>query len=179
MSIFTNPIDAASEEAEAYIQAVLGLLGEQDPMEVLMALPDGVEERITDLTDEELRLPEAPGKWSVIEIVQHLADSDLVWAYRLRTVVAQDGVELTGYDQDAWAHALRYREARASKALSQLRALREANIQLLRSLTPDEMQRAGVHSERGRETIEHMVRLYAGHDLVHLAQLDRVLAKLH
>jgi len=178
MTIFTNLIDGAAEEADAYIKAVLELVGDQDPMEILAALPGALEERIANLTDEELRRPEAQGKWSVIEIVQHLADSDLVWAYRLRTVVAQDGVELTGYDQDAWARSLRYREANATAALAQFQAIRAANLQLLRSLTPSEMKHAGTHSERGTETIEHMVRLYAGHDLAHLRQLDRVLGGL-
>lgn len=177
MTIFTNRIDAAADEAEAYVDAVLSLLGDRDPLEVLEALPDAIDRRVGDLTDEELRRPELPGKWSPIEILQHLADSDLVWAYRLRKVIARDGAELTGYDQDGWAMALDYRDVALRDALDQLRVMRAANLRLLRSLSPEQRQHSGIHSERGAESIEHMIQLYAGHDLVHLAQLDRVLSK--
>lgn len=177
MTIFTNRIDTAADEAEGYIAAVLELLGDRDPVEVLEALPAAIDQRASDLSAEELRQPEEPGKWSAIEVVQHLADSELVWAYRLRSVVAEDGAPLTGYDQDGWAKALRYREVAVADALDQLRTLRAVNLRLLRSLTPEERQHSGVHSERGPETVEYMIRLYAGHDLVHLAQLDRVLER--
>ena len=174
MSIFTNRFDAAAVEADAYTVAVLELLGDQDPLEVLAALPATLDEQVRGLNERQLRQPEKPGKWSIIEIVQHLADSELVWAYRLRTVIALDGVPISGYDQDGWANALRYRYVALEDALTQVRQLRAVNLKLLRSLTPEELQHCGVHSERGPESVEHMIRLYAGHDLVHLAQLDRV-----
>lgn len=174
MSIFTNRFDAATAEADAYTVAVLERLGDQDPLEVLAALPACLEEKVEGLSEQQLRQPEKPGKWSIIEIVQHLADSELVWAYRLRSVIALDGAPISGYDQDAWASALRYRDVALETALTQVREIRTANLTLLRSLTPDELQHNGVHSERGPESVEHMIRLYAGHDLVHLAQLDRV-----
>lgn len=174
MSVFTNRFTAAREEADAYVAAVLELLGDRDPMAVLAMLPEAIEGQVAGLTAEQLRQPEAPGKWSIVEVVQHLADSDLVWAYRLRTILAQDRAPITGYDQDRWAEALRYRGVAAEDALAQLRALRAANLRLLRSLAPEERKRVGVHSERGEESIELMIRLYAGHDLLHLRQLDRI-----
>ena len=178
MSVFTNPAGAAKENAEAYVKAVLELLGEQEPLSVLEGLVTSVTEQMRGLTDEQARQPEAEGKWSITEVIQHLADSELVWAYRLRMVLAQDKPVIVGYDQDNWAARLHYRRAVLAEALEQIRILRTANLRLLRSLSPAELQRAGVHNERGEETVAYMMRLYAGHDLVHLRQIARIRAKL-
>ncbi|MDH3743774.1 MAG: DinB family protein [Acidobacteriota bacterium] len=174
MSIFSNPISEAGAEADAYIAAVMDLAGDRDPLEILGRLPDEVERLIADLDPQRLRKPEAHGKWSILEVIQHLADSELVWAYRLRVVLADADPVLTGYDQDRWAAKLRYNEVDPDAAIAQIRTIREMNLRLLGSLTPEEMKRTGKHSERGQESVEHMLRLYAGHDLVHLQQLSRI-----
>jgi len=175
MSVFTNPISAAREEAEAYIAAVLDLLGDRDPIQVLSDTPDAVRQAFADRSDEEIRRPERPGKWSAVAVVQHLADSDLVWAYRMHQVAAEDRPRLVGYDQDLWATQLDYRNVKAEHALSQLEAMRSVNLLFLGRLPTEAFARAGVHTERGEESLDHMVRLYAGHDLAHLRQLDRIL----
>ena len=176
MSIFTNPISAAAGEAEAYIEAVLALLEDREPLGVLSEQPKAVEALLEGVADEAVQRPEAPGKWSMLQVVQHLADSELVWAYRLRLVVSEDRPTLTGYDQDRWVDRLGQAGVELPHALEMLRVLRAANLRLLRSLSPEDLQRAGVHTERGEETVELMVRLYAGHDLVHLRQLARIRA---
>lgn len=176
MSIFTNSISAAAEEARAYIAAVLELLGDQDPIPVLQQTPDRIRRVITGPSADELRRPERAGKWSVVEVVQHLADSDLVWGYRMRSVLAEDRPTLTGYDQDLWATQLRYREADPAEALEEFQAIRAANLRLLARVPPQDLERVGIHSERGEEGLDHMIRLYAGHDLVHRQQLERILS---
>lgn len=178
MSIFSNRFDAAQEEAAGYIAAVTGLLGDRDPFTVLEAQPAALEQITSGLTPEQVARPETPGKWSMLEVIQHLADSEMVWAYRLRRVLAEDRPRLSGYDQDLWAERLRYREVELDDALEQIRALRRTNLWLLRSLEPGALERIGVHSERGDESVAHMLRLYAGHDLVHLRQLERIRAGL-
>ena len=174
MSIFSNPISAATQEAQAYTAAVLKMLGDRDPLVVLEGIVSNLESSVKDLTDDQRRRPEAPGKWSIAEVVQHLADSELVWANRLRTVVADKNPRIIGYDQDWWAERLRYRDADFEDAMERVRVLRKSNLTLIRSLSAEQMKRVGVHSERGEESIEHMVRLYAGHDLVHLKQIARI-----
>jgi len=174
MSAFSNPAQGTREETDAYVQAVLGLLGDQDPLAVLERFLEEIRRTIAGLSDEQLRAPEAPGKWSIVEVLQHLVDAELVWSVRLRMTLADSNPRLTGYDQDAWATRLRYRDAAPDDALALLEALRTANLRLLRSLTPPEWRRAAVHEERGEESIEHMVRHYAGHDLVHRRQLRRI-----
>lgn len=174
MSVFTNPIAAAKDEAKAYIAAVLDLLGERDPIEVLAGTPDALRQALADRSDDEIRRPERDGKWSAIEVVQHLADSDLVWAYRMHQVAAEDRPRLTGFDQDLWARQLAYAAVDAEHALAQFEAMRSINLLFLARLPEDAFTRVGVHSERGDESLDHMIRLYAGHDLVHLRQIERV-----
>ncbi len=174
MSIFTNSISAAKEEADGYIAAVLKLLDDKDPLVVLGRLISELENLVNGLTSEEFRRPEAPGKWSILDVIHHLADSELVWAYRLRLVLAEKQPEITGYDQDRWASQLKYREANPEDVLELLGILRKTNLRLISSLSDEELQRAGAHNERGEETVQHMIRLYAGHDLVHLNQIARI-----
>jgi uncharacterized damage-inducible protein DinB len=174
MSVFTNPASHSAEQAAAYIAAVLDLLGDRDPMGVLERTPAALAAAITGLSDAQLREPEAPGKWSHSHVLRHLADSELVWGYRLRMVLAQDRPRLTGYDQDLWAGRLRYEDDDARQAIDDFAALRRANLRLLGRLSPADLERVGVHAERGEESVEHMIRLYAGHDLLHLRQLARV-----
>jgi uncharacterized damage-inducible protein DinB len=178
MSVFANPATAAKETADAYISAILELLGEKEPLSVLENLVKTIQKEISELTDDELKYPESPQRWSIIEVIQHLADSELVWAYRLRMVLTQDKPIITGYDQDLWAKKLRYKSANIDESLERLKILRKANLHLLYSLSNEELRRVGIHNERGEESVEKMIRLYAGHDLVHLNQLSRIKAKL-
>ncbi len=174
MSVFTNPAGRSLENAREYVSAVLGLLGDRDPFEVLRATPLALERTFDDFSLTQMRTPEAPGKWAIRDVLQHLADSELVWANRVRFVLAQDRPPLTGYDQDQWADRLQYGESEPRVALEEFRVLRRANLRLLERATPVDLQRVGVHAERGEESLEHMVRLYAGHDLLHLRQIARI-----
>ena len=175
MTTFSNPAGAAAGAATGYVQAILGMLGDRDALTVLSELVPWMEQRVRGLDDATLRQPEAPGKWSVLDVIQHLADAELVTSYRIRIVLTQDTPPLQGYDQDVWARDFRYREVPLREALGQLAALRAANLRLLRSLEPAQWKRAGLHSERGMETVEHIVRMMGGHDLVHRRQIERVL----
>ena len=107
-------------------------------------------------------------------VVQHLADSDLVWGYRVRLVLAQERPPLTGYDQDSWSDRLHYDRLPVDEALDRFAVLRRSNLRLLADATPDDLQRVGIHAERGEESVAHMIRMYAGHDLLHLRQLARI-----
>jgi len=176
MSVFTNPADAAADAAEAYIEAVLGMLGGRDARSALAAAPAEFANLIAGVSDNRLRRPEGPGRWSVGQVFAHIADSEFVWAYRLRMALGGDRPALEGYDQDAWAKRLRYEDVDPGLALHQFEQARRANLALLERLDGPALDRVAVHVERGEESVRHMTRLYAGHDLVHLAQVRRILS---
>ena len=174
MSVYSNRSTDPPAERAAYAGAILGLLGERDPLEVLSDTPAAAAQAIQGLSPAELRRPEAEGKWSIAQVLQHLADSDLVWGWRLRLILAHDRPQITGYDQDLWAERLHYADADAGQALDTFKVLRVGNLRLLDRATPDDMARVGIHTERGEESIAHLIRLYAGHDLLHLEQIARI-----
>lgn len=174
MSVFTNPGSASKQDANAYIAAILEVLGDMDPLGVLQATPASFARSIEGLSPAELRAPEKPRKWSLQHVLAHMADSEIVWSWRLRMVLAHDRPPLTGYDQDMWAERLGYEDADADLSLRVFTTLRERNLALLRGAGPEDLRRVGMHEERGEESVQHMMRLYAGHDIVHTRQLERI-----
>jgi hypothetical protein len=178
MSIFTNPSGSTQADTARYVTALLDLLGDRDPVDVLHDTPDAVRRFVGSVPSPIVTIPEVPGKWSLRDVVQHLADSELVAGFRLRLVLAQDRPPLTGYDQDLWADRLRYHEVDVQDALEQFTVLRRANLRLWANLDQTELMRIGLHSERGEESLGHLRRLYAAHDLLHLRQLERIGATL-
>lgn len=174
MSVFTNPASSSKGQATAYTQALLELLGDQDPLDVMRETPAQLHRAVADLSAAELRTPEAAGKWSIGQIFRHLADAELVMGWRLRLTLAEKRPTLTGYDQDAWAARLGYAEADPKESLEELTVLRRGTVRLLERAAPDDLERVGLHSERGEESVLHMVRMLAGHDILHLRQVARV-----
>ena len=172
---FSNPASNAAASAGAYVRALLEVLGQRDPLEVLEELDGWLDRRFAGLPEASLQRPEAPGKWSAADVVQHLADSELVLGFRMRMILTEDRPAIQGYDQDKWARTLRYPDVPLADARAQLSALRAANLRVLRRLGPAEMQRVGLHSERGPESVGHLTKLMGAHDLVHRRQIDRIL----
>ena len=176
MTSFANPAGNAGAAAPAYVRALLEFLGDRDPLEVAADQMAWLERRTAGLSDAVLRRPEAPGKWSVVQVIQHLADTEVVYAWRTRQILCEDRPAIQGYDQDVWARVLVYAEADLGVAMAQLGGARTANLRLWRSLTPAERARVGLHSERGPETLDLLIRMMGAHDLVHRRQIDRALA---
>ena len=143
---------------------------------MLAELDAWLDRRFSGVPDGALRRPEAPGKWSVAEVVQHLADSELVLGFRMRMILTEDRPAIQGYDQDRWAGTLRYPRgaSRRSPSAARVRSA-TANLRVLRRLGPAEMERVGMHSERGPESLGHLIKLMGAHDLVHRRQIDRIL----
>ena len=178
MSVFSNRSNDAPQERAAYAQAVLALLGDCDPFIVLAATAASLARALEGVSASQLKTPEAPGQWSIAQVLQHYADSDVVWGWRLRLILSHDRPPITGYDQDLWAERLHYDDADAHQALELFRVMRAANLRLLARATPADLARAGVHAERGEESVGYLCRLYAGHDLLHLNQIARITASL-
>ena len=175
MSQFANPAGRSGDAAQAYTRALLDLLGDRAPLDVLGELPAWLEAQVATLDDAELRRPEAPGKWSVLEVTAHLLDAEIVHAHRTRQIAAGKDPAIEPYDQEAWAREFDYADADLGVTLHALSALRMANLRHWSRLTPVQLERAGLHKERGRETAGHYLKLAAGHDLVHRRQIARIL----
>jgi hypothetical protein len=103
-----------------------------------------------------------------------LIDSETVYGYRIRLIVANPKVEIIGYDQDAWGARLHYLEESLVDSIPELRVMRARNLRFVRRLSEEELDCVGLHSERGPESIRDLVRLLAGHDLLHRAQIARI-----
>jgi len=176
MSVFTNSASSSPEEIAGYVKAVLGLVEGREPIGVLSQTPEDLRAATARLAAEALRIPEADGKWSINEVLQHLADSDLVFGWRIRLILAHDRPVIAGYDQDRWAGRLRYADEDPGEALERFAVLRRSNVRLLKRASEDDLRRVGVHTERGEETLARVIRLYAGHDLLHLRQIERIRA---
>jgi uncharacterized damage-inducible protein DinB len=174
VSVFSNTSKDAPELRAQYAKAVLGLVAERDPIDILRDTPGALARAVATLTPEKIKTPEMPGKWSIAAVLRHLADTDVVWGWRMRLILAQDRPTITGFDQDLWADRLHYANADPNDSLETFVVLRRDNLRLIEHATPEDLQRVGVHAERGEESAGYLVRLYAGHDLMHLAQIGRI-----
>src|SRR6267378_3709360 len=124
------------ETAEQYRHRMYSHVHGRDPLALLAAAPGKLEGLIKRISAAKLRRRPAPGKWSICEIVAHLGDTELVGGYRIRTILGAPGAQIQAFDQDKWAAAMQYQKRNVHKSLDQFRALRHANLSLLKSLTP-------------------------------------------
>jgi uncharacterized damage-inducible protein DinB len=125
--------------------------------------------------DEELKRQPAPGKWTVGQIVAHLAEDELTSSWRYRQMIERPGVRLAGFDQELWAQLGGYADWNAGEAFEMYRLMREANVRMLARLTAEEWQAHGVHEERGQMTVASLARHMTAHDRNHLDQIRRIL----
>ena len=162
------------ETAQQYIQRITAHVEGKEPPAVPAATAKKLERLIKGVPTSKLRKRPAADKWSVREIVAHLADAEIVIGFRMRLILGAPGTPIAAYDQDAWVASGHYEKRDPRKSVQQFSAVREANLALLESLTPEQWKHYGVHSERGQETIERMVRMTAGHDMNHLQQIEEI-----
>ena len=128
---FANPAGNAAAAAPAYVRALLDILGDREPLEVMPELVPWIEQRLRGMPDAALRRPEAPGKWSVVEVVQHLADVELVYGFRGRLVLSEDRPTIRASTRIAGPALFRYREAPAERALGAARGAPQRRISRL------------------------------------------------
>ena len=176
MSTLSNPAAGAADAGAAYTQALLDVLGDRDPFDVLGELAPWMERRLEGMRPERIERPEAPGKWSALDLLRHLVDTEIMHTYRIRTALEQERPPIRGYDQDAWVRLFGAAVPRAAEGLTLLRALRTANLRIWRALDAGQLERVMLHDERGPESVAHLLRLLGGHDLVHRRQMERILS---
>src|SRR5262249_26299834 len=153
------------ETPQQYIERILGPVEGKQPLRVQAATARHLSRLIEGVPASKLRKRPAPESWSVSEIIAHLADAEIVGAFRLRLILRSPGAAIVAYDQDKWVTAGHYDKRDPRKSVEQFSVLRQSNLALLKSLTPKQWEDYGMHSERGRESVSHIVRMFAGHDI--------------
>jgi hypothetical protein len=143
------------------------------PLETILASTGHeIANQLQILGPEKSAVSPAPGKWSAAEIVCHLADCEIAFAFRLRQTLAEDSHVIQPFDQDKWA--VRYWGIPATEAFAAFSALRKWNLTLIAKALPAAASKTVTHPERGTMTFQTIVETMAGHDLNHLAQIKRI-----
>ncbi|MGC1448667.1 MAG: DinB family protein [Candidatus Sulfotelmatobacter sp.] len=166
------------ETAQQYIQRILGHVEGQDAIQVQRTTMPKLKKLINGLTLKEVKWKPAPGKWSIAEIVAHLADVEIVASWRMRSVLGANGTAIQAFDQDVWASVFQYGKRDPKQSLEVFRVLRENNLAMLKALPREGWDNYGMHAERGKETIAHLARMFAGHDTNHVLQIEGIAAQL-
>jgi len=166
------------ESAQEYIQRILGHVEGKDALKVQKSTAGRLKKAIRGLNAKQLRWRPEPEKWSIAEIVAHLADAEIVASWRLRSVVGENGITIQPFDQNVWTSVFEYNKRDVKLSLETFRILRENNIAMLKALPPDAWQNYGMHLERGMESVAHLTRMFAGHDTNHALQVEGIAAQL-
>ena len=163
-------------ESSAFLRRQLGLVEGRDPREVLAETPELLEALVDGHPSEMFACQAVVGKWTPAEILGHLADGEWIFGFRMRVLFGEDQPALSPVDQDGWVRQQRHREREPRELTAAFRALRGLNLLFWQDVGSDRMDRAAVHPEAGVPySLGLLLRLQAGHDLVHLQQLVETL----
>jgi uncharacterized damage-inducible protein DinB len=147
----------------------------KDPMAVLAATPQRLRELTADLSRSQLQEHPVPGKWSIHEIVAHLADCELMFSARCRFILYEENKPLIGFDQDALMAGWRREQESFEETMDRFRVLRQAQLRMFRAASPADLERTAPHEEYGPESASGYLFKVAGHDLHHLEQIARLI----
>ena len=165
------------ETPQQYIQRMLSHSQGKNPLRLQQATHKKLATLIKRLSKKQLTRRPAPEKWSIAEILAHLADAELVIGYRMRLILAANGTTIQAFDQDAWAQTFNYSRRDPKTSLETFRVLRENNLRLLSTVPRSSWENYGQHQERGKESIDHLVKMMAGHDVNHIVQIEEIAKK--
>jgi len=129
---------------------------------------------LTGVYGEEIDFAPAPGRWSIRQIVAHLADTEIVAAQWFRQVLAEENPRLGDFDQDAWANHLDYARRQPKQSLESFRRLRGENYELLKEVNESAFARVGIHTARGPVSLRELVDSRAAHVESHARQLQAI-----
>jgi uncharacterized damage-inducible protein DinB len=147
----------------------------KDPMAVQRETPHALAQLLSGVPDNKLRERPQPERWSIAEVLAHLADAEIGASWRYRQMIEQSGCALSPYNQELWNELGDYRSTRPADSLELFRLLRESNLRMFDRLTPEQWERYGMHAERGKMSVRELALQIAGHDLNHLEQVRKIL----
>lgn len=168
--------DLSSTDPEAYFAKINALVGERDRIQILSETAEVLADIVRQNTVEQLRARPFEGKWTPNEVIGHLSDTEWVFGYRLRAILCEDEPDILGMNHELWVSGQRHNEREPMELVEVFRQLREPNVALWKRVEPAQLQRSGLHNERGRETLDKYLTGQAGHDLSHVDQIRRDLA---
>jgi hypothetical protein len=167
------------ETPKQYTKRILNYQQGRDPVSILSSTPRKIAALLRGRSRKQLATRPGPGKWSIAEILAHLADAELVTGFRMRLILGANRTPIQAFDQDAWAVFSRYEKQDPYLSLEAFRVQRERNVRLLKSLHKRMWGYHGMHSERGKETIRRVTQMLAGHDINHPKQVERIVRAKH
>jgi hypothetical protein len=129
---------------------------------------------LTGVFGEEEDFVPAPGKWSIRQVIAHLADNEIVGAHRCRQIIAEDNPTLIAFDQEAWARNLDYARRKPKQSLESFRRLRAENYELLKGVPEAAFARTGKHTERGPISLRDYLEILAQHTETHARQMQAI-----
>jgi hypothetical protein len=163
------------ETAQQYTERLLSYTTGRQPIDLQAAAPRKLAALLRGRNKKLLTRRPAPNKWSIAEIAAHLADAEVAISWRLRQILSNNAIPIQAYDQETWAGTFSYAKRDPRQSLETFRVLRASNIALLKAVPHKLWDNYGSHQERGNESIHHMVRMTAGHDLNHLQQIETII----
>jgi uncharacterized damage-inducible protein DinB len=164
-------------EFKAYMKKIDAYRAGRNPIPLMRVAPAKLARAIAGLSAKKMRRRPARGKWSIIEILGHLQDTEFVYGYRIRLSLAEPGATILGYNQAVWTEELRHSRGNAKQLIGRIRVLRDANLEIVRRVPRASWNHYGMHNERGKETVRRTLELVAGHDLNHLDQIRAIRKK--
>jgi len=160
-----------------YKARILSLVQGKDPIAVQRETPELLAQLTKGISGNKLRERPAKDRWSVAELLAHLAEAEIGSSWRYRQMIEHSGCPLSPYDQELWNVLGDYASRSPEESIQLFRLLREANLRMFGRLTPEQWQRYGIHAERGEMTLEDLARQIAGHDLNHIEQIRKILTQ--
>ncbi len=151
-------------------------LAGHDALKVAAATPARIGALIDGLSPRQLARRPAPGKWSIREIINHLAETEMVMCCRTRWIAFEDNPTLVPFDQEKWAAGWVREKEPLAETVERFRLLRRSHVRLFRSIARRDFMRTGFHPERGIITLKIQLETLAGHDLNHLEQIRQLAA---
>lgn len=169
-----NPVTSVEDITNPYVKRIISNVIGKDSLAVLAGTPKRLRKLVKGLKKRQVRYKPAPEKWSIAEIVTHLADCEIVLGFRLRMMLAQSGSPIQAMDQDKWAAGFWYASADVDDQVELFSVLRKQHVRMWKKLAAADWEKYGMHEERGKETVERVTHHFAGHDINHLEQIEAI-----
>lgn len=163
-----------NETPQEYTKRIRGYVNGKDALKIQKSTAKKLQKLIKPLSKKQMKKRPGPGQWSIAEILAHLADAEVVGSWRMRLILGNTGQPIQAYDQEVWADTFKYGDRDPKESLKVFRVLRENNLSLLKRIPDPLWENHGMHAERGKETISRIVEMFAGHDLNHLKQVEKI-----